>query len=101
MQDTPEPHGHSSAFESASAGVYAHEEAMKGVSMNKVIGQLLCPVCSNDYEQPTVLRDAIGRDGVLWKLSCGHAVVKLSFQSAQEHIDLPEFEHVRGHIPVF
>lgn len=66
----------------------------------KRIGRLLCPACSNDYEYPTVLRDAIGRRGHLWVLDCGHEVVKLSFQSLQEHIDLPEFEHVTGHITV-
>lgn len=66
--------------------------------MSKILGQLLCPTCSNDYEHPTVLHDVIGRDGVLWKLSCGHAVLKLSFQSAQEVLNVEGFEQVRGHV---
>jgi hypothetical protein len=63
-----------------------------------ILGRLACEHCSRAYQheeilgvvdgtivtRPLILRNVIGRDRGLWKLACGHSVLKLAFTSPEE-----------------
>lgn len=67
----------------------------------KILGVLACEHCSRAYHheeilgvvdgtpvtRPLILRNVLGRDGDLWKLACGHRVLKLAFTSPEEWLE--------------
>ena len=49
------------------------------MSEESIIGRLLCPRCSH-------IKNAVGREGTLWVLECGHKIVKLGFTHPEEFV---------------
>ena len=73
-------------------------------SLESGMQELLGVVDGQPVYAPLALRNVVGRKKGLWRLECGHMVLRLAFTSAQEHLDdagVPELVGVRGHLPTF